>query len=162
MSGYEFLSDLVFSAQKRCVRFLFGKKLTFDHAGYYETCPRVRSYQLAPKNYCLEHTKPIFNENNILNVSNLYIHQTFVSMFKIMKDHSPIAIYDIFNFSLRNNFLLILPSFRLNLSQYNFVNRCSLLWNKFIGKVMEKNKPEIDGKLIPGTTENSDCSGTLC
>ena len=154
----EYKLQNVFSAQKRCVRFLFGKKLTFDHAGYYETCARVRSYkdQMAPKNYCLENTKPIFNEHNILNVSNLYIHQTFVSMFKITKDHSPIAIYDMFNFSPRNNFLLLLPSLRLNLSQYNFVNRCSSLWNKFIGKVMEKNKPEIDGKLIPGTTENSD------
>ena len=47
----EYKLQNVFSAQKRCVRFLFGKKLTFDHAGYYETCARVRSYkdQLAPK-----------------------------------------------------------------------------------------------------------------
>ena len=118
----------------------------------------MRSYkeQKSPKSYCLEHTKPIFNELNILNVSNLYIQQTLVSMFKIVKDHSPISVYDMFNFSLRDNFLITLPSFRLNVSQYNFVNRCSSLWNKFIGKVMEKNKPESDDKLIPGSTENSD------
>ena len=109
-----------------------------------------------PKSYCLEHTKPIFNEFSILNVSNLYIQQTLVSMFKIVKDHSPRSVYDMFNFSLRDNILVTLPSFRLNVSQYNFVNRCSSLWNKFIGKVMEKNKPESDGKLIPGYTENSD------
>ena len=92
----------------------------------------------------------------ILNVSNLYIRQTLVSMFKIVKDHSPISVYDMFNFSLRDNFLITLPSFRLNISQYNFLNRCSSLWNKFTGNVMEKNKPESDGKLIPGSTENSD------
>ena len=104
---------------------------------------------MSPKSYCLEHTKPIFNELSILNVSNLYIQRTLVSMFKIVKDHSPISVYDMFNFSLRDNFLITLPSFRLNVSQYNFVNRCLSLWNKFIGKVMEKNKPESDGKLIP-------------
>ena len=154
----EYKLQNIFSAQKRCVRFLFGKKLSFDHAGYYETCARVRSYreQMSPKSYCLEHTKPIFNEYNILSVSNLYTYQIFISMFKIMKDHSPIAVYDMFNFSPRNNFLVTLPSFRLNVSQYNFVNRCSSLWNKFIGKVMEKNTPESDGKLILGSAENSD------
>ena len=53
----------IFAVQKRCIRLLFGKKFSFDHAGYYETCARVRSYkkQMSPKNYCLEHTKPIFN-----------------------------------------------------------------------------------------------------
>ena len=54
----------LFAIQKRCVRLLFGKQLTFDHAEYYETCARVRTFEehMAPKNYCLEHTKPIFNE----------------------------------------------------------------------------------------------------
>ena len=111
---------------------------------------------MSPKSYCLEHTKPIFNELSILNVSNLYIQQTLISMFKIVKDHSPISVYDMFNFSPRDNFLVISPSFRLNVSQYNFVNRCSSLWNKFIGKVMEKNKPKSDGKIILGSSENSD------
>ena len=73
-----------------------------------------------------------------------------------MKDHTPIAIHDMFNMSSRHNLLIKLPSVRLNVSQYNFVNRCSLIWNKFIGKVMEKNKPESDGTLIPGSAENSD------
>ena len=115
---------------------------------------------MSPKSYCLEHTKPIFNELSILNVQNLYIQQTLVSMFKIVKDHSPVSGYDIFIFSLRDNFLVTLPSFRLNVSQYNFVNMlycwCPSPWNKFFGKVMERNKPESDGKLIPGPTENSD------
>ena len=73
-----------------------------------------------------------------------------------MKDHTPIAIHDMFNMSSRDNLLIKLPSVRLNVSQYNFVNRCSLIWNTFIGKVMGKNKPESDGTLIPGSAENSD------
>ena len=34
----------VFAIQKRCLRLLFGKELSFDHAEYYETCARVRTY----------------------------------------------------------------------------------------------------------------------
>ena len=80
-----------------------------------------------------------------------------------MKDHTPIAIHDMFNMSSRDNLLVKLPSVRLNLSQYNFVNRCSLIWNKFIGKVMETNKPESDGTLIQGSAENSDlCTVYKC
>ena len=73
-----------------------------------------------------------------------------------MKDYTPIAFHDMFKMSSRDNLLVKLPSVRLNVSQYNFVNRCSLIWNKFIGKVMKANKPESDGSLIPGSTENSD------
>ena len=111
---------------------------------------------MAPKNYCLEHSKSIFNEHEILNLSNLYVHQTFLTMYKVMKDHTPIAIYDIFKMSSRDNFLVKLPSVHLNVSQCNFVSRCSLLWNKLIGKVIEKSKPESDGALMPGSAENSD------
>ena len=53
----EYKLQNVFSAQKRCVtaRFLFGKKLSFDHAGYFETCARVRSYRerMSPKKLLL-------------------------------------------------------------------------------------------------------------
>ena len=148
----------IFAVQKRCIRLLFGKKLSFDHAGYYETCARVRSYkeQMTPKNYCLEHTKPIFNEHNILNLSNLYVHQTFMSMFKVMTEDTPISVYNMFNLSQRNNLLVNLPSIHLKISQNNFVNQCSLLWNRFIGKVLEKCAPENSGVLIQGSTKNSD------
>ena len=88
---------------------------------------------MSPKNYSLEHTKPIFNEHKILNLSNLYVHQIFLTSYKVMKDHTPIAIHDMFKINSQDN-LFKLPSVCLNLSQYNFVNRCSLIWNKFNGK----------------------------
>ena len=52
----EYKLQNIFAVQKRCIRLLFGKKFSFNHAGYYEieTCVRVRSYkeQITPKNYC--------------------------------------------------------------------------------------------------------------
>ena len=60
-----------------------------------------------------------------------------------------------FNLSQRNNLLLNLPSIHLKISQNNFVNQCSLLWNRFIGKVL-KNTPKNSGVLIQGSTKNSD------
>ena len=34
--------EKVFSLQKRCIRILFGNKVSFDHAEFYETCARAR------------------------------------------------------------------------------------------------------------------------
>ena len=46
----------------------FGAELTFDHAEYYETCARTRTYQQrkAIKNFTLEHTRPLFIKYNLL------------------------------------------------------------------------------------------------
>ena len=66
--------EKLFSIQKRCIRVLFGTQYTYDHPEFYQTCARVRTFEQhkAPKNYVLEHTKPLFNENNILSLQNLY------------------------------------------------------------------------------------------
>ena len=47
----------LFTAQKRCIRLLFGTVPTFDHVSYYETCARTRTFSehMAVKNYQLEH-----------------------------------------------------------------------------------------------------------
>ena len=91
---------------------LFGSQYSFDHAGYYETCARVRIYEdhKAKKNYFLEHTKLIFKKQQILNIFNLYVYHTFLNTFKILKTHTPVSLYSLFNQSQRDNkFLLILP-----------------------------------------------------
>ena len=64
----------IFSIQKRCVRLLFGEKFNFDHVDFYKTCARARSYDdhVAPRNYVLEHTKPLFMKHKFLTVHNLY------------------------------------------------------------------------------------------
>ena len=154
----------LFAIQKRCVRLLFGKEYSFDHAGYYETCARARTYEehMSPKNYCLEHTKPIFNEYKILNLYNIYVQQTFVDLFKIFKIHSPISIYNLFSFSVRDSsFLVYLPKVRLNISKNNYVFRSSELWNSLIGNVFEKSVADQDGLVIRGSARNSDFSATI-
>ena len=77
----------IFAFQKRCIRLLFGLEYSFDHAGYYETCARSRTYQdhITKKNYILEHTKPLFNRHNILNLFNLFTYHTILDIFKILK-----------------------------------------------------------------------------
>ena len=36
--------DPIFITQKRCIRMLFGKELSFDHLDFYNTCARVKTY----------------------------------------------------------------------------------------------------------------------
>ena len=54
----------LFSIQKRCLRILFGKTLSFDHSEYYLSCARTKTYDehVALKDYKLEHTKLLFNK----------------------------------------------------------------------------------------------------
>ena len=87
--------DPIFSMQKRCVRLLFGKELSFDHAAYYETCARVRTFDehTARKDFSLEHTKPIFNEMELLCLHHLYVYHTFLEIFKLFKFKQPISVY---------------------------------------------------------------------
>ena len=76
----------LFSIQKRCVRLLFGKELSFDHAEYYQTCARTRTYTQhnTEKNFQLENTKPLFNEMNLLSLHHLDIYHTFIDTFKLL------------------------------------------------------------------------------
>ena len=77
----------LFSIQKRCLRILFGTRPTFDHSEFYETCARTRTYELnmCPKNYVLEHTKPLFVKHRFLTVHNLYNFFVFMEIFKVLK-----------------------------------------------------------------------------
>ena len=48
----------IFSIQKRCVRLLFGKEVSYDRPEFYFTCARIRTYNqhMEHKSHCLEHT----------------------------------------------------------------------------------------------------------
>ena len=71
--------------QKRCVRILFGEIYSFDHPEYYSTCARAKTFteHMAQKYYALEHTEPIFNKYNLLNLHNLYVIRSLVELLKI-------------------------------------------------------------------------------
>ena len=154
----------VFAIQKRCIRLLFGTEYSFDHAGYYETCARARSYtdHKSAKNHCLEHTKPLFNKHSLLTLSNLYAYHTFLELFKILKTHVPISLYSLFTQSQRdNNLILCLPKFRLEISRKNFVFKSSSLWNALIANIFEKSALGKDGIIIRGSVINSDFCATI-
>ena len=78
-----------------CICLLFGKRLNFDHAEFYKTCARTRTIDehFAPKNFVLEHTKPLFTEYEFLTVHNL--HKLFLlnEFFKIKKFRYPISLH---------------------------------------------------------------------
>ena len=157
----------IFSIQKRCIRLLFGKLSSYDEADYFQTCARARTYDenITPKNYCLEHTKPLFNEWKILSLNYLHKYYCFMEAFKILKYHYPTALYEIFTITPRSDkHLLIPPKINLECSKQNFVFTASLIWNKFIGIILNlKNVPPTrSGIVIPGSERNSDLSASLC
>ena len=156
--------DKLFSIQKRCVRLLFGKEFSFDHEGYYETCARARTYDQhqAKKDFCLEHTKPIFNEKGLLTLHNLHVKHKFVELFKLLKYKEPLSVFELFESTHGcTKFLMILPKVKLKVSQQNFVSNASSIWNNLIGKILEKCLPNEKGVMVPGSALNSDLSAHI-
>ena len=154
----------VFAIQKRCIRLLFGKQFTFYHHEFYLTCARTRSFdeQMEPRIFCLEHTKPLFNEHNLMNLENLYHYHTFMELFKILKHQTPMSVYECFRFCPKNNkLLLMIPKVRLVVFQQNFVYKSSEIWNSLIKHVFSICNVEESGIIIPGSTANSDLSASV-
>ena len=89
------------------------------------TCARTRTYteHTASKNFVLEHTKLLFNEN----LRNLYKYFTLLELFKILKYKSPIPITELFTLSNKDyKISLLLPKFNLDrLTPYRAL--CSVL-----------------------------------
>ena len=156
--------ESTFSIQKRCIRLLFGNELNFDHAEYYETCARSRTYQqhIGKKNFSLEHTKPLFNDNNILCLHHLYIYHTFLELFKVLKFKTPLSIEEIVTFSPRfSNMFLILPKVKIEIAKCNFAFKAPLIWNALIEKLFNKCLPNSKGIMVPGSTRGSDLSTSI-
>ena len=60
----------------------------------YRTAARTRSIdfmELGPDFYKLEHTKPLFNSNEILTVHNLYNYQILLCVIQVLKFHTPLS-----------------------------------------------------------------------
>ena len=155
--------EKIFSIQKRCIRLLFGKNLNYDHKEFYETCARARTIDehKATRDYTLEHTKPLFNEKEILNLENLYLYHTFMETFKIMKFSTPISMRNLIKLLPRSEKLKVeVPLARLDVSQQNFAFKCSQIWNNLLPEVLEKCKPSENGVIIPGSASNSDLAAS--
>ena len=112
------------------------KQLNFDHAEYYKTCARLRPFgkEKVPKNFVLEHTKPIFKEYNLLTVQNLHKLCILSEIFKIQKYKYPISLSNFIycqsdapRHCIKNQ--LVLPNYRLNVSRSQFLYYGIDLWN---------------------------------
>ena len=154
----------LFSLQKRCTRLLFGTKSNYDHPEYFSTCARARTYSehMAMKNFSLENTKPIFNDEKILSIHNLYAQHTFIELFKILKERQPISLANLFELSHRSTSQIILiPKCNTELTKQNFLHRASATWNSLIGKVLDKCIPDANNIVIPGSCNFSDLSSPI-
>ena len=157
----------LFSIQKRCIRLLFGNKYSFDHSEYYETCARVRSFEQHKevKNYAHEHTKPLFNDNELLTIHNLYNKHTFIETYKIMKDHTPISVFSeleiVRNHRICNYKIRAPANKKLLSSRQNFIYKAAVLWNSIIDRVLLSDTPREDGMILPGSCINTDLSAPV-
>ena len=110
------------------MRIMFGH--TEAYLEKHRTAARARPknlQKLGPEFFKLEHTKPLFNNNGILTVHNLYSYHSLLSVSKLLKFHTPISIFSLFSLSKRKEMLLIVPR---KLDSFVFYN--SSLWNAFI------------------------------
>ncbi|KAL5266371.1 hypothetical protein ACHWQZ_G003709 [Mnemiopsis leidyi] len=119
------LVNKIFTAQKHCLRVLFGDKASY--LDKFETCARVRPFSSkAPDQtiFELEHSKPIFKSQQILTVQNLYSYHTYMETIKILKFRYPLSLYEQYNISNRKEMLLITSQ-----PSANFISRSTRLWN---------------------------------
>ena len=95
----------------------------------FKTCARTRSYEnriLGKEFYEREPSKPLFNNNSILTVHNLHKYHCLIEMFKIIKLHMPISMYELFKQSrIRDDKLISLsPSTLFDYQASNLWIRC--------------------------------------
>ena len=117
----------IFITQKKCIRVMFG-----DREAYLEkfnTCARSRSYEnrmLGKEFYQREPSKPLFEKHNLLTVHNLYKYHSLLEMFKVIKLHLPMPIYELFKRSkIRNDKLVSLtPSILFDYQSSNLWIKC--------------------------------------
>ena len=124
-SAAQFRINSLWMIQKHCVRILFGNKVAYLEKK--NTCARVRPFEqqiLGSDFYKLESTKPLFMNNQILSIHNLYSYHCFTETLKILKLRQPIALFDKYNPSDRKPTLLLSSS-----SSSDYISRSTSIWN---------------------------------
>ena len=120
-----------FNLQKKCLRIMFGDKQAYLEK--FQTSARCRPFGnqiLGTEFFSRENSKPLFNDQTILTLFNLYTYHTTMETFKILKLRTPYSLYSLFTISNRKETLLITPS-----SSHGFIHRASALWNLIRQKV---------------------------
>ena len=120
--------DKLFVAQKKILRVLFGDREKY--LDKFKTCVRARPVEeqkLQREFYIKEPSKPLFIENKILCLKNLYFYHCANETFKILKFRSPIKIHSMYKLSSRGQkqlFILTPPP------SDTFIYNSSIIWNK--------------------------------
>ena len=116
----------LFITQKKCIRIMFGDNEAYKNK--FMTCARSRSKEqqiLGAEFYELEHSKKLFNENNMLTVYSLYKYHCLLELLKIVKLRMPISIlYSLFNRSPRHDNYFITPK-----PSTSFLYQSTHMWN---------------------------------
>ena len=106
---------------------MFGDNEAFLNK--FKTCARARpidQQRLDEQFYRKESTKPLFSENEILTVENLYRYRCLMDVLKILKYCTPVSLLNLFKKSHRKELLLITPT-----PSNQFVYKASSMWNEF-------------------------------
>ena len=86
-------TDTLFRIQKKCLRILYGDRE--ESINKFCSAARTRPYgeQLLDNTfYEREHSKPLLNENGIMNFKDLYTYMTKNELLKIIKYQQPIVL----------------------------------------------------------------------
>ena len=117
--------ESLFVTQKKCVRIMFG-----DNEAYldkFKTAARTRPLEkqrLGKDFYEKEHTKPLFKENRLLTIHNLYKYTCLMEMFKINRLESPNSLLNLFQISSRRPDYFTTPT-----PSTSFIYQSSNIWN---------------------------------
>ena len=124
---------------------------------------RTFTDHLAPKLFALEHTKPLFNEQGILSLENLYLYHAFMELLKILKFDSPTSLRQLFKFTdtTNSNRNMNLPRPKFDINKRNFIFKSSSIWNKLHPNVFNRCEPHDSGIIIPGSSPNSDLGAPI-
>ena len=132
-------SERLFTVQKLCMRILFGDRDAY--LDKFKTCSRAReknNQKLGPGFFCMEHTKPLFNQMEILAFKNLYNYHICIDTLKTLKSRIPSCLYNLYTISTRNNQNLLLFTSRADTGLY-ISNRINC-WNNCVKLIATSQK----------------------
>ena len=127
----------LFIAQKSCVRTIFDNE---RYSNKRSTCARCRTIEkqfLDSSFHQKKHAKPLFQQNEILSIHNLYIYHCFIELFKILKFRQPYSLFEsiatnkLYNRSTRHNstYIIIPKHFSAKLSIFAY--KTAKIWNNY-------------------------------
>ena len=149
----------IFKVQKKCIRILFGDKEKF--LDKFKTCCRARAKDeqiLGQEHYQKEHTKPLHKTHGLMNVYNLFVYHCSMETVKILRNKTPVSMYNLFSVSPRKNTYLIIPT-----PNSQFLYNASFIWNT-VRKLLVENDLSIPQatfkKLLKNFILNNQHSGS--